>query len=173
MSGRTDHAAHNAYMRAYVRERYARRKAAAIGQLGGRCVACGTTYRLEFDHIDPSKKSYAVSSFDGLSEKKLQAELLKCQLLCYDHHKAKTKQERKPWRHGTPYGYFRKECRCTQCIEAKDGFNRHRVSRAVSPEKRRRRLVPEHGTMHMYYGRGCRCEPCRQAGMDYRRSRAK
>jgi len=34
--------------------------------LGGRCVRCGATEDLEFDHIDPSTKRFTISG--GLSK---------------------------------------------------------------------------------------------------------
>lgn len=50
---------------------------------------------LEFDHIDPSKKSFSISQapFKGYSLKKIQAEIDKCQVLCAYHHRIKTFEE--------------------------------------------------------------------------------
>ncbi len=74
----------------YIKEK----KAYCIEYLGGKCVKCGATERLEFDHIDRTTKKYSIGgrvshNFDNLKE-----ELNKCQLLCYDCHKIKTKSER-------------------------------------------------------------------------------
>lgn len=72
-------------------KRYARRRAAAITQLGGCCRACGTTEALNFDHVDARTKSFDVGKrLAGVSEVKLQAELKKCQLLCDACHKQKS-----------------------------------------------------------------------------------
>ncbi len=79
-----------AYMKKYMAERYARRRAAAVEQLGGKCVVCGTRDWLEFDHVDASQKNHGLN-FAGMSEAKLQAELKKCQLLCHEHHLVKNK----------------------------------------------------------------------------------
>ena len=70
------------------------KKAICLEYLGGKCVKCGSTERLEFDHIKREEKKYDItpkltSNFDILKE-----ELDKCQLLCYDCHKIKTKSER-------------------------------------------------------------------------------
>jgi 5-methylcytosine-specific restriction endonuclease McrA len=58
--------------------------------LGGKCVRCGATSDLEFDHVDRHTKSFtigsrAMSRWDGLL-----VELAKCQLLCRPCHIEKT-----------------------------------------------------------------------------------
>lgn len=83
------------YMRQYMARRYARRMAEATALLGGRCVHCGSTVDLEFDHIDPSTKEFVISQrMAGVSEKRLEAELKKCQLLCKSCHEEKSIGER-------------------------------------------------------------------------------
>jgi 5-methylcytosine-specific restriction endonuclease McrA len=82
---------YNAYMRDYQKARYYRRRLEAIASLGGKCVACGQTEDLEFDHINPLDKTYNVARIlTGGSEQKVQAELQKCQLLCKECHDKKT-----------------------------------------------------------------------------------
>jgi hypothetical protein len=74
-------------------ERYYRRRAIVIEQLGGVCAVrgCGETRKLEIDHKDPSKKSFTVgNALSGWSWKRIQKELKKCQLLCRKHHNEKT-----------------------------------------------------------------------------------
>lgn len=84
----------NEYMRQYMSSRYKRRKQQAIQQLGGQCVRCGSTSSLHFDHIDPSSKLFTIGKeLDSCSEKRLQEELAKCQLLCLDCYKIKSKEE--------------------------------------------------------------------------------
>jgi 5-methylcytosine-specific restriction endonuclease McrA len=85
-----DKSRYNEYLRKYVGKRYYVRKMANIEYLGGQCVSCGSTERLEFDHIDPSTKSYNIGKMWSLSQAKLVSELDKCQLLCYDCHRVKT-----------------------------------------------------------------------------------
>ena len=65
--------------------------------LGGKCVDCGTTKNLQFDHIDPSKKSFNISCV--LSERTLK-ELEKCELRCGNCHLEKTKND---WINGHVY----------------------------------------------------------------------
>ena len=77
-----------------ISECYKERKSYCLEYLGGKCVKCGTTHNLEFDHIKRDTKKYNITrkvdkTFDILKE-----ELDKCQLLCYDCHKIKTKSER-------------------------------------------------------------------------------
>lgn len=75
------------------KKRYYQALSEAIEQLGGKCVRCGATERLEFDHIHPKDKSFAITKQLLMSDrKKFQEELDKCQLLCCDCHLEKTKQ---------------------------------------------------------------------------------
>jgi 5-methylcytosine-specific restriction endonuclease McrA len=55
--------------------------------LGGRCVKCGSSERLEFDHIDPSEKSFTIGKLFGRKRiETLKEEVSKCQLLCKPCH---------------------------------------------------------------------------------------
>jgi len=61
--------------------------------LGGKCVMCGVTEGLEFDHIDPSEKSYTIgSSITCFSLEELILEVDKCQLLCRPCHMKKSRE---------------------------------------------------------------------------------
>src|SRR5687768_15791278 len=97
-----------------------RTKAKLIVQLGGKCVVCGTTENLEFDHIDPRTKTHPITRI--MHQQKLyEKEILLCQLLCNSCHKKKSAQElseklTKPIVHGTLSGH--KKCgpvKCTLC----------------------------------------------------------
>lgn len=108
--------------RAYQREWAAERRAAVIHALGGKCAICGSTSGLEVDHIDRSRKvSHRVASW---SVPRTAKELAKCQLLCREHHYAKTRAEfSRPITHGTAQGY-RRGCRCTDCGAANRAYRR-------------------------------------------------
>jgi len=55
--------------------------------LGGKCVRCGATENLEFDHIIPANKSYTIASnITCFSLEELILEVDKCQLLCRPCH---------------------------------------------------------------------------------------
>ena len=71
--------------------RYERNKQKYVDKLGGKCVKCGTTEHLQFDHINPLEKSFTISS--NFHRKDLDEELDKCQLLCWDCHMEKTKED--------------------------------------------------------------------------------
>jgi len=78
------------------REKYNRRRAAALDLLGGVCAVCGTTEDLQFDHIDPALKTGNICSmFGNSSEETLAAELELCQLLCIADHTRKTKADQR------------------------------------------------------------------------------
>ena len=75
------------------REQRNEKRAYCLEYLGGKCVKCGDTERLEFDHIKREGKKYSIASkltctFDNLKE-----ELNKCQLLCAPCHLDKTAKE--------------------------------------------------------------------------------
>ena len=55
--------------------------------LGGKCVRCGATEKLDFDHIIPANKSYTIgSNITCFSLEELIMEVDKCQLLCRPCH---------------------------------------------------------------------------------------
>lgn len=82
---------YNPKMNEYMKARYHRRRNDAIEHLGGKCASCGSIDSLEFDHIDPERKSFSLGkAFSGWKWERVLAELDKCQLLCHTCHKAKT-----------------------------------------------------------------------------------
>jgi hypothetical protein len=80
-------------MRTYQNARRARLRTELLALLGNRCARCLATEGLQFDHIDPETKLFAIA--DGLDRPRAQllAELTKCQLLCLPHHVAKTRTD--------------------------------------------------------------------------------
>jgi 5-methylcytosine-specific restriction endonuclease McrA len=64
--------------------------------LGGRCVRCGSTEDLEFDHIDPTTKWFPVGAGMSRAWDVLVEEALKCQLLCPPCHREKGAKDRVP-----------------------------------------------------------------------------
>tara|TARA_B100000287_G_scaffold396275_1_gene411796 strand:- start:417 stop:848 length:432 start_codon:yes stop_codon:yes gene_type:complete len=79
--------------KAVWREHRKKKIAQCVEYLGGKCVGCGTTHNLQFDHIKRDTKDYVITrkitnKFDNLKE-----ELDKCQLLCYTCHLEKTAKE--------------------------------------------------------------------------------
>lgn len=112
--------------REYQRKWIARRRSAWLSA-NGPCVKCGSTEHLEVDHIDPETKvNHNVWSW---KEERRLGELAKCQILCYDCHKNKTREQfTYPLIHGTALAYGKKGCRCRVC---KDGHaEARRVYRA-------------------------------------------
>ena len=61
-----------------------------IEHLGGKCVGCGVTENLQFDHIDRTQKLFSIGKKLDYSLKKLLPEVEKCQLLCYECHELKS-----------------------------------------------------------------------------------
>ena len=57
----------------------------------GPCVKCGSSKNLEVDHRDPKKKVH--HSIWTWSDKRREAELKKCQVLCRKCHKKKSSEE--------------------------------------------------------------------------------
>jgi hypothetical protein len=51
-----------AYIVAKNKARKHERRARLIEMLGSKCVRCGVTERLEFDHVDPETKRFVVCS---------------------------------------------------------------------------------------------------------------
>ncbi len=101
-----------AYYRKYDEDRRVRLRAL----LGGVCVRCGTTDDLEFDHIDPATKSFAIGVSIHRRWSDLVAEVAKCQLLCGPCHRAKTAESGDDG--AVPHGggmSGKKNCPCELC----------------------------------------------------------
>ena len=103
--------------RAFMREWLQRRRAAWFA--GKTCVRCGSTERLEIDHIDPALKvDHRLWSWSAVRR---EAELAKCQVLCRPCHLAKSIEGGEmpsmisTFQHGTVTMYVRHKCRCPAC----------------------------------------------------------
>ena len=105
------------YLRGYIKARRHQRRAELIKMLGRVCVRCGATEDLEFDHIDPSTKRFAVGSDMSRAWDELVAEARKCQLLCPPCHLAKAREDRPEPAHSY-YRYWYYGCRCEICRAA-------------------------------------------------------
>jgi len=82
---------YNEYMRCYMQKRQITRRLELIAELGGKCLKCGSTNSLEFDHIDSATKRFDIGTYlNRYSMDKLRVELAKCQLLCSECHRLKT-----------------------------------------------------------------------------------
>ena len=114
---------------AYHREYYYVRRARIIEYLGGVCAECGTTENLEIDHVSREDKAFSISKNLTLSNPAVQEELSKCQLLCEEHHLAKTVKENEGFTHGTLYGWMKKKCECDPCYTAKREWHDRRNER--------------------------------------------
>lgn len=72
---------------------YHKRRKELVERLGGRCVVCGTTEDLEFDHKDPTTKTLHLSKQLTRSLETVEHECTKCQLLCHTCHMLKSKND--------------------------------------------------------------------------------
>lgn len=116
----------------YELERYRARRAEAIVLLGGSCAVCGSVEELEFDHIDPTTKSFNVSAWWSLARETFLAELSKCQLLCKPHHSEKSAKEIVERRGGVKHNrwrYTKYKCRCDDCRADYSVWRRERTIR--------------------------------------------
>jgi 5-methylcytosine-specific restriction endonuclease McrA len=125
---------YNEYMREYMKQRYSLRRQAAIEKLGGVCVVCGSDHDLEIDHRDRKKKSFDLAkALAGWSQKRVDAELKKCQLLCKTCHQKKTisdlGQTARKGIHGT-VGNYNHGCRCDPCRAAKSEYRKQRLKQS-------------------------------------------
>ncbi len=91
--------------------------------LGGKCVYCGSTDRLEFDHKDNDRagsKRRAIANLIDASWARVEAELHYCQLLCNPCHRQKSIHDhgKNVSVHGMLSMYINKKCRCDECRKA-------------------------------------------------------
>ena len=131
------------YFRVYIKAHKHRRRAQLIELLGGYCVRCGSTERLEFDHIDPATKSFELGSDWTRAWDDLVAEARKCQLLCRPCHVAKGAEDRPEPAHGT-YRYQYHRCRCSTCRAANAAASARQRARKLA---RSRADAPAPGTL--------------------------
>jgi hypothetical protein len=68
----------------------------------GPCKQCGSNESLEIDHINPDDKQYHTRELWSRSAAIRDAELAKCQVLCWSCHQAKTKEEHRERFFGKP-----------------------------------------------------------------------
>lgn len=79
--------------RKYNLRLYHERRKELVERLGGRCVVCGTTENLEFDHKDPTTKTLHLSRQLTRAKTIIEHECTKCQLLCRTCHILKSRND--------------------------------------------------------------------------------
>ena len=68
-----------------------KKKATLVEHLGGKCVGCGTTKDLQFDHIDRTQKSFTIGKSWGYTlEKLLKEAAVMIPVVLIECHKIKT-----------------------------------------------------------------------------------
>ena len=161
----------------YMKIYYLEKKQELFEYLGNKCAKCGSTESLEIDHIDWRTKEFTVSKLWSTKDKnRLFLELEKCQLLCTDCHKTKTREDiaeihTKPPKHGTMYAWMKRGCRCDLCLESqRNWYDKRNSDRRVKnkPPRGIYNRSAEHGTRLLYH-RGCMCDNCRSANAQYAR----
>lgn len=125
------------YMRKYQGAWLKARRQAWL-DANGPCRKCGSSEKLEVDHVDPSTK--VTHNVWSLSEAKRLAELAKCQVLCEKCHQKKSDEERRRTvTHGTITEY-KFGCRCNLCTVANGvrqrlyfhGFTKTKLARLIA-----------------------------------------
>lgn len=120
----------NEYHAEYNLNRYHKRRAEFVDMLGGRCVVCGTTENLEFDHIDPATKAFPIGRLLNVSKQAALDELEKCQLLCKSHHIVKGHREKDQGQVGHGEGVSgKRNCKCALCKAKKAEYMREYKAR--------------------------------------------
>ncbi len=130
----------NEYMRRYMIVRYRHKMSKWINHFGGKCVLCGSTTRLQFDHIDKTTKSFTIGESWSRSDTDVENELKKCQLLCFECHNTKTCEElgrvAAKRSHGTLSSY--RYCKCELCRLAKKKDNAMRAADRNASRRRKK-----------------------------------
>ena len=74
------------------------RKKQLILLMGGKCIDCGIEGHpaiYDFDHIDPSTKSFGIAARSQAPIEQVLAELEKCELVCANCHRIRTAKYQK------------------------------------------------------------------------------
>ena len=117
--------------------------------LGGSCVNCSSTYRLEFDHVIPSEMSFRIGSYIDCKIETILPELQKCQLLCRPCHAEKTASDNgySLENHGTPAMYSNRKCRYKECSFAWAKYTRKNSKKYyytnIAQEREKRRVYAQ------------------------------
>jgi hypothetical protein len=83
----------------YERGRYAERVAFVSALKAGPCLDCGVrypSYVMDFDHRPGTEKAAAVGLMFGTTVERLLEEISKCDLVCSNCHRERTRQRRGP-----------------------------------------------------------------------------
>ncbi len=89
------------YLRArkeYMAAKHAIGQAFIDGYKANPCVDCANTFPpecMDFDHLDSSKKYIDVSKLKGRSFETIYTEILKCDLICSNCHRTRTRKRNK------------------------------------------------------------------------------
>jgi hypothetical protein len=117
--------------REYDHQRYIYARTLVQTWLGSKCVWCGEKDpdKLEFDHIDRETKLWNIANLWN-DPRKLEIELKKVRLLCYDCHKKNTREQFSVEHGGGVSG--KKNCKCEPCRKKKNEWQneRRRAKRA-------------------------------------------
>lgn len=133
----------------YLTERRAKRRQMLKDHIGGKCVKCGTTKDLQFNHKNPAEKQFTISEIIYKNIEFVLKEVEKCELLCKECHLTETRRqykdgELKTWNAGTRAEficgtarcYNQKPCRCESCKLAHFLYMRPKVisfSQVIDP----------------------------------------
>ncbi len=126
-----DRETYNAYMNEYMKARYKKRRQAAITQLGGKCVECGSYDDLVIHHKNPEDRQHTTSELSSVNEAYWQEELKLCVLLCATCHR-NAHRSKAPC--GTPQRYWR-GCRCDACRKANNAHGKEYKKRWRAEKK--------------------------------------
>jgi hypothetical protein len=175
-------------MAVYMAERRKNRRNQLIEMSGGKCVKCGSTDDLNFDHKDPKERNFRLTG-DALDKAwgKVLEEWGKCQLLCRSCHLTKTRENKEnnnpppnkgisKWgeilpEHGCEAAYMH-GCRCEECSKARyDARVRRGESKGIrGPRGPNQRDSIDHGTRRGYQKEKrlglVACEECRKANAE-------
>lgn len=140
-------------MARYMADRRKHNRQRSIIFLGGKCQRCGSVHNLEIDHINRKDKCFTLSG-KGLdfTWNKIEAELVKCQLLCQNCHLVKSYEagDLTKSQHGS-YRKYQSGCRCHLC---------RKVPRDTARRYRKKRMKPCCDCFRMIDYRATRCKSC-------------
>lgn len=132
---------YNSYMREYMKNRFHAKYAEAKEYLGGRCVDCGSTDNLEFDHVDRNSKTGDIGDLWSSSNASFWTEVRKCVLRCKPHHAKRTSKQLGVEHGGGLSG--KDGCKCDPCRARKAQYMKERQPKYLEAKRQRKRLERE------------------------------
>ena len=118
----------------YDKQRYEEKRRLLLSIVGDACVLCGSKDALEFDHVNPSSKSFSIMSRWNKPIEELLPELRKCRTLCHACHSSTDTYGTRQVAHGGGVS-GKRNCKCDPCRLKRNAYMRELKNKSRARKK--------------------------------------